>query len=245
PATLWRLAQLQAPPIVPAWPFRARAGTERLPAIGWQLSQDGLDLPLMRGYPDSFFARNYQHVGLRTAFQPLSQGAVIAVDAIARDPGQHHASFEGALQHLQRQGWFGGKSTLIGNAGSPTTLAIVDPLLWQIQLAIEKRVAVRARIGQKHADLAVLTFSGSTAILARHSGGMASFLEKAGLVEYTDGIPIGQIVGQIAAQLVAQEIGIPVGAPKQMLKAIGIGIAADLGQLPAILRSAGESRAAR
>src|SRR5262249_38973815 len=25
PATLWRLAQLQAPPIVPAWPFRARA----------------------------------------------------------------------------------------------------------------------------------------------------------------------------------------------------------------------------
>jgi hypothetical protein len=122
-----------------------------------------------------------------------------------------------------------------GDAGFATALAVVSPLFGQIQLAIDQGMTLRTGVGQKDADLAVLNPAGGTAILACHAGGMAAFLEKASFINHAYGSTVSQIVGQIGAQTVTQCIGIPVSAAKQVLKAIRIGGAADLGQLPAIL----------
>ena len=74
--------------------------------------------------------------------------------------------------------------------------------------------------------------------LARYTRRQGSILEKATLVNHTDRIRISQIVSDIGAQPVTQDIGIPVGPPEQVLKAIGIGRAGDLGQAPRSTASA-------
>src|SRR5262249_34475347 len=156
-------------------------------------------------------------------------------DTIARHPGQHYARLERALQHLLRQSPFGSKSTVVGNARAATAVAILSPFFWQIELAIEQCMAEAWGVGQKDADLAVLNLACCAAILARHSRRMPAFLEKPGLINDSHSITIGQKVSHIGSQPVTQHIRIPVGAAEQMLKAIRIGVAADLSQLPAIL----------
>src|SRR6266508_1818727 len=211
------------------------ACADHLPALTRQFRQYRLDLALLLSKPDPLFARDRQDIGLLAFLQEAAQGAIITVDTITVDPSQHHASLERTRQHLAGQHRFGGKDTLIWDTGSPTALAIIDPFFGQIQLAIDQGMTVERGVGQNDADLAVLNPAGGTVILARHAGGMAAFLEKASFINRAYGSTVSQIVGQIGAQTVTQCIGIPVSAAKQVLKAIRIGVAADLGQLPAIL----------
>src|SRR5215208_6698348 len=232
PARLGWVTQLQPQPVVGAWAFTTCACAQTLPAYTRQSTQNGFDLLLLLIYPHPFLSRDRQDIGLRTLFQPATQYAIVAIDTIPTHKRQHHTTLEGTREHLLCQRRFGGKGALVRDTGATTALAIVDPFFWQIQLAIKQRVALRRGVGQKDADLAVLNPPGGTTILACHASGMATFLEKASLINHSHSISIGQIVGHIAAQFVAQQIGIPVRAPKQVLKAIRIGVAANLSQLP-------------
>src|SRR6266540_2350870 len=235
PALLRRIAQFYAPPVIPTRSFTACASADPFPPRRRQLSQKRLDLPLLVVERDRLVGRDRQHIGLLVPLQPPAQHPIVAVDTIARDPGQHYASTQRALQHLPRQRRFGRKGPLVGNTGSSTALAILGPFLWQIELAINQGLTMLARVGQENADLAVLDAAGRATIVPCEASRMAAFLKKAGFVKHTHRSGICQIVDHIRLQAVAQRIGVPVGPTKQVLKAIGLRIATDLGQLPAIL----------
>src|SRR3712207_9081205 len=77
-------------------------------------------------------------------------------------------------------------------------------------------------------NLAVLNPARRPAVLPRDASGMRAFLQEAGFVDDADRIGGMQIVGDIAPQTVTQGIRIPISAAEQMLKAIGILVAAQL-----------------
>ena len=85
---------------------------------------------------------------------------------------------------------------------------------------------------QKNADLAVLDAACGATVVAADTSRMDTFLEKTGLVDHTNRVSVGQIVSHRAKEQVTQAIWLPLGPPEQMLKAVGIEVARDFGQLP-------------
>ena len=141
PALLLRLVQLQAQPVVHPQPFRTRACTQALPFFARQVFKYRFDLLLKVGTPHAFLAGNRQHIRLLSLLEPLAQGVIVAVDTITCNPSQYHPCFEGALEHLLGQGWFGCKEPLVGNACVTTAFTVVSPNGGQIQFAVKQCVA--------------------------------------------------------------------------------------------------------
>ena len=90
-------------------------------------------------------------------------------------------------------------------------------------------------IGEKHPDLAVLDAACGAGVLALHARRLVALLEKAGLIQHQHGVGIAEMLDHIGAQVIAHRIGIPVHAGKEILHAIGAGIAGGFRQVPAVL----------
>ena len=91
--------------------------------------------------PHTFFAGNCHDIGLRALLEPLAQGAIVAIHAIACGPGKRDASRCRAFEHLLSQFGLGGKRALVRYARAATALAVIGPSLSQIQLAVQQRMA--------------------------------------------------------------------------------------------------------
>jgi hypothetical protein len=72
-------------------------------------------------------------------------------------------------------------------------------------------------------------------VLAGDPGRVLAFFEKPRLIEHQHAICLPQMLAEVAPQFVADGVGLPVGPAQQVLKAIGGRLAADFGQLPAVL----------
>ena len=94
---------------------------------------------------------------------------------------------------------------------------IVGPGLGQVEGPIDEGMAVPGDVGGKDPDLAVGDLAGRARVLARHAAGGLALLEKAGLVDYQHGIPLGQRLQRVRAHQVAQRIRLPATAAEDRL----------------------------
>jgi hypothetical protein len=235
PAGGQRVGQGKPTSVVPTWPFRPVAGTEVRLTVLRLGGQDGCHLPLSPMQPNVFLAGDRQDIDLRLGFQPHPHPAIIPIHAIARHRLGGYTSCERALQHLSRQLRLGRRAPVLGNARLPATVAVVGPLLRQIELPMQQGVPELAGITQKAADLAVLNASSRATILPGDARRLAAFFEKTGFVNHQQGLRVVQMLEDIAVQFFANSLGGPQRTAQQVLKAIRHGVVADLGQPPAVL----------
>jgi len=79
----------------------------------------------------------------------------------------------GLLHHGQcLLGFRAGHDLRLGDAGPPAALAVLDPLLWQVEPAIDRDVPFAAAERGEHARLTVLQLAKPAAPLARYPDGV-------------------------------------------------------------------------
>ena len=93
----------------------------------------------------------------------------------------------------------------------------------------------RGGVGQIHRDLGVLDPPGGAGVLALHPDRMHALLHVAGFVDDQDRAGVTEGVDDVVTQIITDRIGVPSGPRQQMLQPVGSGIAAVLGDRPAIL----------
>ncbi len=148
-------------------------------------------------------------MGVVVFLQPQPQRPIISIDTIPRHPGSWNARVEGALEHLLRQLRLGGKGALLRNPRALAARCVVGPRFGEREFTIEQDMALGARLGHKHPNLAMFHASGGPALLARHSRRMLAFFEEARLIDDQYGLRSTEILDHRGAQIVAQGIGIP------------------------------------
>ena len=94
------------------------------------------------------------------------------------------------------------------------------PFLGQVECAINEGTPLLGSVGQEHTNLAVLTAPSGAAILARHAGGLGTFLDKTRFVDNQHGVGITQIVHDIGPEIITHRIGIPACSVQQALHAL-------------------------
>lgn len=87
-----------------------------------------------------------QHKGILMRFEPEAQVQIRAIDTIGHHPGNRDLCPQDPLQHLLGQLTFGLEARPFGNTYLSTSLSIVDPVLGQIELAVDEAVAFRAHV---------------------------------------------------------------------------------------------------
>jgi hypothetical protein len=105
---------------------------------------------------------------------------------------------------------------MLGNTGLLAAGLVIAPFFGQIKFAIHQYMAMPARIGQKHADLAVFDPTRGTTVLAGNARRVAPLFEKDGLIDNQYGIRSPWMVHNIGTQLVADGIRMPKNTPQQV-----------------------------
>src|SRR4051812_10674544 len=247
-------------PIIHARSFFAFGNTQALPGIrrpgchhgghilgGWRIvGQAHLTLratsaiPARRHHswalgPDWRATRHRQDIATSSGRNRLTQVHRVAIDLIPRHPAHRYTLLPGMLEHrfgLLRLGLEAQGRRDFALLPSPQ---IVRPLLGQIQPPVQEDMAVSSGIRQQRGHLAVVDLAGGAAILTRHTHRGGSFLEEAGFIDNTNALAIAKLFDDEELQAITGSIGVPVGTLEQALHPIGRGVAAGLGQLPAIL----------
>src|SRR5207245_9112711 len=109
------------------------------------------------------------------------------------------------------------------------------PLLGHVQFAVEERAPLTTRVGEEHADLAVLDAPGRAAVLPLYPDRLRALLEKAGLIDDQHRVLLPELLHHVRPQLIAYLVGIPVGPGQQMLHPIRRRLTRELRELPAAL----------
>ena len=112
---------------------------------------------------------------------------------------------------------------------------MLGPRPRQIQGAINQGVSAPCRVGQVHRDLGVLDAPGGAGVLTLHADRIHALLQVAGFVNDENRAGVAEGVDDIVAQIIAHVLGVPFRPRQQVLQAIGSGLAAMLGDRPAIL----------
>src|SRR5258707_4729409 len=129
----------------------------------------------------------------------------------------------------------GGKALRLRDSGCTAGDAVLGPLCWQVQLAIDERRPLGAGIQEEDADLAVRAAASRATVLRRHAGGLLAFLEEARLIDHQDARFLSQVCQDVRAQLITRCFLIPIGLQEQPLYAMGTTLAYGFSQLPAVL----------
>ena len=117
------------------------------------------------------------------AFEHDAQRLVAAVNGVTEHPSAENPGVERRLHHGDADLGLGGERNVVGNSSRLPALAVFDPVLWQIETAVDQSVSSWARVAKEDADLAVLDPPGRAAVLARNPDRMAALLQEPGLVE--------------------------------------------------------------
>src|SRR3954467_7207772 len=78
-------------------------------------------------------------------------------------------------------------------------LAIVGPVLGQVEFPVDQSMTLAAAIAQEHSDLAVLNTSSCASVLPRDTDRLGSFLQETGLVHDQNTIRRTRMFDHIAA----------------------------------------------
>ena len=175
-----------------------------------------------------------EHERLLAAFQIHAETPIGAVDLIAQHPCTRQAGIQGAPDHLARQGRLGGEVYRIRDGCRGTPVRILAPVLGQVELAVDQRVALAAGVSQEHADLHILDPARRAAILPGHADGVLALLQKSSLVDDENAVRGTEMLEDVVAAELLGGIGIPQHVAEHALCAPGPRVADLLGQLPAI-----------
>ena len=135
-----------------------------------------------------------------------------------------------------RQRGFGRETPLVaGDSGGIAAIGVLGPRLGQIQGAVDQGVPAWGGVGQIHRDLGVLDAPGGAGVLALHPDRMHALLHVSGFIEDQYRVRVAEGVDDVVTQIVADRFGVPFRPRQQMLQPVGGGIAAVLGDRPAIL----------
>jgi hypothetical protein len=129
----------------------------------------------------------------------------------------------------------GGKADLLGDAGCPAALGIVDPALGQVQLTVDHGVPRIAGVQEIDGDLGVLDPTGGAGVLALRSHRLEALLEIPGLVDDQHRLGVAQVLDQVGAEVIADPVVVPDRPGQQVLHPIGAGIPSVLGDRPTVL----------
>ena len=192
----------------------------------------GHDAPLA-DEPDMVIAANRQHIGLVPLLEHPPQAVIRAIGRIGQHPGTAHTGIKVPGNHPAGNRRLGGKLHIIGNAGLRTPAGITGPGLRKIELTVNQRLAISARITEKHAHLAVLDPAGRPRILADNANRMAPLLQETGIIDNKHTVFAAKRLHDISAYLVPQPVRIPAAAAKQCLHPPGTRQARIFGHHPA------------
>src|SRR2546421_6868504 len=93
-----------------------------------------------------------------------------AIDRISRYPVERHTCLSCTLKLSQGQLPFGAIWHIVCNASFSAALAIIDPVFWQIQIAVNEGMSACGDIGQHDCHLAVLSSPSRPTMLFFDSG---------------------------------------------------------------------------
>ena len=82
----------------------------------------------------------------------------------------------------------------------------------QVELAVDQRMPVPARVGQKHSDLAVLHPPRGARVLRLHPGRAHTLLQEAGVIKDQHCFRVAEMLDHVAAYVVADPVDVPVDA---------------------------------
>jgi hypothetical protein len=88
------------------------------------------------------------------------------------------------LEHPAGQLGLGGEADPVGDTGGPAACRIVNPVLGQVQLAVDHPMPSLSCVGQVDGDRGVVDLAGGAGVLTVHPDGVAALLEVAGLVDH-------------------------------------------------------------
>ena len=94
---------------------------------------------------------------------------------------------------------------------------IVRPCLRQIKRPVDEGMAVARHIGREHADLAIGDLARRARVLARNAARRFALLQKTGLVNDKNRIPISERFQRVIAYDVAQRFRVPPAAAQDRL----------------------------
>jgi hypothetical protein len=101
------------------------------------------------------------------------------------------------LEHPAGQLGLGGEADPVGDTGGPAACRIVNPVLGQVQLAVDHPMPSLSCVGQVDGDRGVVDLVGGAGVLTVHPDRVAALLEVAGLVDHQHRGGVSQVqVGQ-------------------------------------------------
>src|SRR5271157_1391608 len=228
--------QTESRPVVKPRAFRSFSRRQAPPFIGGETGGEILRRVRVKiAHNQSLIAANGKDIRLVVALQHDAQRLVAAVNRVAQHPSARNASVQRRRHHCDADLGLRGELHITWNSGQLPPLGVLNPVLWQIEAAVDQGVTFRARVTEENADLTVLDPPGGPAVLTRNPDRMAALLQEPGLVQNQDARWIAETLDHIIAADVPRFLLIPSRSAEQSLHPPGSRIAGVFSQLPAIL----------
>jgi hypothetical protein len=167
--------------------------------------------------------------------QKRTESRVGAVNLIRRHPAGRQSRLQRASEHPPGEFRFGGELDLVRNAGRTAARAVSDPVLGEIELAVDERLTLGGAVGTEDTDLTVLDAAGCARVHPSDAGAPLALLQEARFVDDQHAVRLAQMLGDIADEVVAHRISVPPRTADEVLKVDRRGVAGELRQLPAVL----------
>ena len=134
--------QTKPSPVIEPRAFRSLAGGQAPPLILGQARGEVLRRVRAKiAHHQSLVAANGEDIRLVVAFQHDAQRLVAAVNRVAQHPGAGNAGLERRRHHGDADLGLGGERHVVGNARRLPALRVFDPVLWQIETAVDQSVS--------------------------------------------------------------------------------------------------------
>ena len=104
-----------------------------------------------------------------------------------------------------------------------------------VSKATDQRASAPGGVGEEHTDLAVLRAAGGSGVLPLHPGRTHALLQKPGVIDDQNGIPVSEVFHDIVTYVVQNLVGVPLDPVQQPVDAVRTRMAGLLRQRPAVL----------
>src|ERR1035438_337877 len=211
----WLITQKRVPVqllVQPSWRWRPRAQTRLV------LTAIGPRCHLWFSEPSKHVLGNLGHIVLLAVRKFAQKFRLATVTFVERQPFETDAVGQRPIVQFQGDPPLGPIYHLVGNAGFPTTLAILVPRFRQKQIAVHQTLKITLRIAQIHRDHAVLNLAEMAAPLLLYTGRLCSFLDETGLVDQTDAMRTAMLHCHDLLKATAHQAVIPLQQREELLR---------------------------
>jgi hypothetical protein len=171
-----RAARGNEGPVVPAAALGAVPAAQPRPGSLRQRRRQGAGTAAARGRRDDVVAGDRQHVADLLFLKEGAQRPVVAVGLVGRDPGERDARGDGPLDHRLQELRLGPERRGLRRLRGCQAALVSCPGAGQVELPVDQRVALRRRVGQEDAELAVRDLACGARVLPLHPGRAGPFL---------------------------------------------------------------------